>query len=85
MNKHLRPGGAAAWPEFGIDVVAEEPDEATTANRDWETDRTLMLERSERRAWTVAVAGHRMNSGPTAITKVRNSLASVTTNRAIQR
>jgi type IV secretion system protein VirB8 len=57
MNKHLRPGGAAAWPEFGIDVVAEEPDEATTANRDWETDRTLMLERSERRAWTVAVAG----------------------------
>ena len=27
------------------------------ANRDWEIDRALMLERSERRAWRVAVAG----------------------------
>lgn len=69
MTDHLRPGSAAAWPEYGLDVVPDEsadaPSDAASdaqadafsANRDWETDRTLLLERSERRAWTVAVAG----------------------------
>lgn len=31
------------------------PDEAMAANRAWEIDRTLLLERSERRAWLVAL------------------------------
>lgn len=69
MTDHLRPGSAAAWPEYGLDVVEDESTDALAtetpdaqdntfpANRDWETDRALMLERSERRAWTVAVAG----------------------------
>lgn len=32
-------------------------DELFARNRDWELDRALLLERSERRAWRVAVAG----------------------------
>jgi len=48
-----KPAGAAAWPE---DIANDaEPDFA--ANRAWEVDRALMLERSERRAWWVAAAG----------------------------
>ena len=44
---------AAAWPD------ATDPDSNLSfkSNRDWELDRTLMLERSERRAWWVATAG----------------------------
>jgi type IV secretion system protein VirB8 len=37
-------------PKFGLDPEL-------LANRAWEIDRTLMLERSERRAWWVAAAG----------------------------
>ncbi len=44
------PVEAAAWPEPPADA-------ALAANRGWEVDRLLMLERSERRAWAVAVAG----------------------------
>jgi type IV secretion system protein VirB8 len=36
---------------------AEPVDDALAANLGWEIDRALMLERSERRAWTVAVVG----------------------------
>lgn len=50
MNASFRPGSAAALP-------AASDDESHDVNRAWEVDRTLMLERSERRAWWVAAAG----------------------------
>ena len=51
MNTVLTPGSAAALPVRN----ASEP--AIAVNRAWEVDRALMLERSERRAWWVAIAG----------------------------
>jgi type IV secretion system protein VirB8 len=60
MNAVLTPGRAAALPGRQIDVGdtgrAAEPS-SIEANRAWEIDRALMLERSERRAWWVAIAG----------------------------
>jgi type IV secretion system protein VirB8 len=51
------PAGAAALPD-AIQVGELDADAAGFAtNRAWEVDRALMLERSERRAWRVAVAG----------------------------
>lgn len=50
-----KPVGAAALP--GASIRADEADAGFTANRAWEIDRALMLERSERRAWWVAIAG----------------------------
>ena len=62
MSAVLTPGRAAALPDRsqgtgsnGGETVAETP--AIDANRAWEVDRALMLERSERRAWWVAIAG----------------------------
>jgi type IV secretion system protein VirB8 len=58
MSAVLTPGRAAALPDRSRDtgkVVAETT--AIDANRAWEVDRALMLERSERRAWWVAIAG----------------------------
>jgi type IV secretion system protein VirB8 len=57
MSAVLTPGRAAALP--GRDRDTGEAAEPTTinANRVWEVDRALMLERSERRAWWVAIAG----------------------------
>jgi type IV secretion system protein VirB8 len=57
MSAVLTPGRAAALP--GRDRDTGEAAEPTTinANRVWEIDRALMLERSERRAWWVAIAG----------------------------
>lgn len=55
MSAVLMPGEAAALPERGQHHV--EPADPTVVNRAWEVDRTLMLERSERRAWWVAAAG----------------------------
>ncbi|MFO1219638.1 MAG: type IV secretion system protein [Burkholderiaceae bacterium] len=54
-----KPAGAAALPgalhrEF---TRGDGPDAEFAANRSWELDRALMLERSERRAWWVAIAG----------------------------
>jgi type IV secretion system protein VirB8 len=54
-----KPAGAAALPgaphrEF---AQRDERDAEFAANRAWELDRALMLERSERRAWWVAIAG----------------------------
>jgi type IV secretion system protein VirB8 len=54
-----KPAGAAASPgalprEF---ARGDEPDAELSANRAWELDRALMLERSERRAWWAAIAG----------------------------
>lgn len=60
MNAVLPPGRAAALPDRQLDVgdtgKAAEPS-SIEANRAWEIDRALMLERSERRAWWVAIAG----------------------------
>ncbi|MFM9914167.1 MAG: VirB8/TrbF family protein, partial [Rhizobacter sp.] len=62
MSAVLTPGRAAALPDrsqsaesHGGEAVAETT--AIGANRAWEIDRALMLERSERRAWWVAIAG----------------------------
>ena len=62
MNAVLMPGSAAALPNRLRE--APEPQQAQAvdepllaANRAWEVDRALMLERSERRAWRVAAAG----------------------------
>jgi type IV secretion system protein VirB8 len=62
MSAVLTPGRAAAFPDRsqsaeinGGEAVAEAT--AIGANRAWEVDRALMLERSERRAWWVAIAG----------------------------
>ena len=66
MNAVLRPGAAAALPDRSSPAQSTRPrqgvdeDDAEgllTSNASWEIDRTLMLERSERRAWTVAIAG----------------------------
>jgi type IV secretion system protein VirB8 len=56
MSAVLKQGRAAALPGRTPDKGAEEPD-AVGANRAWEIDRALMLERSERRAWWAAFAG----------------------------
>jgi type IV secretion system protein VirB8 len=59
MNAVLAAGGkpveAAALP--GASTRVEQLDAEFAANRSWELDRGLMLERSERRAWYVAIAG----------------------------
>ena len=62
MSAVLTPGRAAALPDRSQSTgssASEAVTEATAigANRAWEVDRALMLERSERRAWWVAIAG----------------------------
>lgn len=60
MNAMAQPGAAAAWPGHSTDTAglsAALDDEPLADNRAWEVDRSLMLERSERRAWRVAGAG----------------------------
>ena len=60
MNAILRPGSAAAWPDRdrgpGEAADAAPIEDPLAANRAWELDHTLQLERSERRAWAVAGA-----------------------------
>ena len=53
MNALLMPSRAAALPS---DSLPDLPEPARM-NRAWEIDRSLMLERSERRAWLVAMGG----------------------------
>ena len=58
MNAVLLPSAAAALPDEGAAAgAAADKSPAHAANRAWEIDRALMLERSERRAWRVACAG----------------------------
>jgi len=62
MSAVLTPGRAAALPDRPYTKDSDPGTaaaETTTidANRSWEVDRALMLERSERRAWYVAIAG----------------------------
>jgi len=61
MSAVLMPGAAAALPDRTRNASGGAPTIAAErlfeANLDWEVDRTLMLERSERRAWGVAIAG----------------------------
>ena len=52
MQPVFAPGFAAALPNDDADEF-----ETFAANRSWELDRALSLERSERRAWSVAAAG----------------------------
>ena len=55
MDAVLSTSEAAALP--GRSASHEADTAVFAANRAWELDRTLMLERSERRAWWVAIAG----------------------------
>jgi type IV secretion system protein VirB8 len=61
MSAVLMPGAAAALLDRTRNARDGEPAHASEhlfeSNLDWEVDRTLMLERSERRAWGVAIAG----------------------------
>ena len=58
MSAVLTPGRAAASPDRSRDHRQAAAETTTIdANRAWEIDRALMLERSERRAWWVAIAG----------------------------
>jgi len=61
LNPGLGPGPAAALPgelaPADRTVDAARDDEVAEVNRVWEIDRAALLERSERRAWQVAVAG----------------------------
>ena len=58
MSAVLTPGRAAALPDRSRDHRPAAAETTTIdANRAWEIDRALMLERSERRAWWVAIAG----------------------------
>ena len=57
MNTMLVPGSAAACLDRSADTVATDESAHLGANRAWEMDRALMLERSEHRAWWVALAG----------------------------
>ncbi|MEF7616927.1 type IV secretion system protein [Aquincola sp. MAHUQ-54] len=50
-----KPAEAAALPD--APPRAAEADDEFATNRSWELDRALMLERSEQRAWRVAIAG----------------------------
>lgn len=65
MNAVLTPGEAAALQgstAMPRNAVTGQPSTATEdfdlqLNRSWEIDRALLLERSERRAWIVGIAG----------------------------
>src|SRR5438552_18980307 len=65
MSAILMPGRAAALSDrsrrMGSDIgeatESTAVDAAVAPNSAWEIDRALMLERSERRAWWVAIAG----------------------------
>ena len=60
MSAVLTPGRAAALPDRhprGGEPGDAAESTALNANRGGEVDRALMLERSERRAWWVAIAG----------------------------
>ena len=64
MSAVLRPGQAAALSDrshriatSSATVASDTVDAAVAANTAWELDRALVLERSERRAWWVAIAG----------------------------
>jgi type IV secretion system protein VirB8 len=58
MNAVLTPGVAAALPERNVKTTpAIGTDDVIEANQSWELDRALLMERSERRAWCVAVGG----------------------------
>jgi type IV secretion system protein VirB8 len=57
MSAILMSGEAAAWPKQPKEPRALPESPQLQANREWEIDRALMLERSERRAWAAAAAG----------------------------
>ena len=61
MSAVLTSGRAAALPDRTRHAGSDEGEAAEPtsfeANRGWEIDRALMLERSERRAWWVGLAG----------------------------
>lgn len=57
MSAVFAPGSAAAFPDQAWGTAPAEETGALAANRAWEIDHAMMLERSERRAWQVAIAG----------------------------
>ena len=80
LQPGIGPGRAAAWPEHTLALADEPFDEAASAvrtNRAWEVDRSLMLERSERRAWRVAIGGFSLGLLGIAAVFVQGPLRSV--------
>lgn len=57
LTAGAKPAEAAALPDSTRSDGADAEAAGFAANRAWEIDRALMLERSERRAWWVAIAG----------------------------
>jgi type IV secretion system protein VirB8 len=57
MTAVLTQGRAAAWPHPSETPAEQAAGTPWNTNRAWEIDRTVLLERSERRAWWVALAG----------------------------
>jgi type IV secretion system protein VirB8 len=57
MTAGAEPAEAAASSRTGREHLEDASERGFAANRAWEIDRALMLERSERRAWRVAFAG----------------------------
>ena len=58
MSAVLTPGRATAFTGHQSGTVSAAAETTSIdANRAWEVDRALMLQRSERRAWWVAIAG----------------------------
>jgi type IV secretion system protein VirB8 len=74
-----KPAGAAASTAVSLATSprADDSDAAFAANRAWELDRAVMLERSERRAWYVACAGLVLGLTGIAAVFVQGSLRSV--------
>ncbi|PZP28020.1 MAG: type IV secretion system protein VirB8 [Roseateles depolymerans] len=57
MDAVFTTGRAAAWPAHATPSPADDAGTAHPSNSAWEIDRAVMLERSERRAWRVAIGG----------------------------
>lgn len=76
MDAKLAPSSAAALPDRGTDDT-DSDDLGYQANRSWEIDRAMMLERSERRAWWMAIAGLSLGLVGIAAVFVQGPLRSV--------
>lgn len=57
LTPGLGPGRAAALSDEHRETKTLASEESCNDNRNWEIDRALMLERSERRAWWIAATG----------------------------
>lgn len=81
MDAILTPGEAAALPATPPvqreTPASDTPESALSANAAWEIDRSLMLERSERRAWQTAGCGMALAAAGIAAVFVQGALRQV--------